>query len=670
MHRLAAVGLALAIFAGGRSASAQTIDDLFDDSYVHEIRLVLRSSDWNTLRARYLFNDYYPAEARWKFKGQDIVIRDCAIRSRGRGSRSGVKPNLRVDVNRDAPGQTFLGLKSFVLNASNQDASMLAEKTAFKLWERTGLPAPREAYTRLYVNDVFWGVYLIEEEIREEFIEPRLNDTGGDLYEWKPIENTPDGVYRGYHWEWTPNCRDSTSIACSTDPNRWNPVPWDPEENKKTFDLGPTINLHRMPTVASDAEFDAAVSAMLDLRLFMFHIAIENYIGDYDSFLYSPFGVNNVWIYRFKGTPFHQFIVWDKNGAFEGGAVPLFFKTETNVLVRRTLAVPAHRREYIESAYKMAVLSGGPGGWLAAEHQRNYDLAAGAIREDPNKQYDDVGVLKPSSNEQFEARATANREFIDGRQAFVLSELQTAGIQLPANVSIAAGGVVNAATNQAGAVAPGSVVSLYGFGFSQDVIAAPGTSGWPKTLGGITVYVNGFEAPLQFVSPTQLNLQIPWEVGLGNGNAPFTVMLRGASMRGVRPGSPVSGTFTNTVTAPIGVYSPGIYAIAHLDGTPVAARPVRAGDILVIYANGLGPVSNRPASGGISSSTPLSETAQAPSVTIGGQPARVLFSGLAPDYVGAYQVNVQAPSGVTPGSAAVLVSAGTERSQPYIVTFQ
>jgi uncharacterized protein (TIGR03437 family) len=620
------------------------------------------------LRDRYLFNDYYAAEVHWKFKGRDILIPDCAIRSRGRGSRSPIKPNLRIDVNRFAPGQTFLGLKSFVLNANNPDASMLAEKTTFKLWARTGLPVSREAYTRLYINDVFWGVYLIEEEIREEFVEPRMNDAGGDLYEWKPIDTTADGVYKGYHWEWTPTCKDATSIACSTDPNRWNPVPWDPEENKKTFDLAPTINLHRMATMASDAEYDATLSSMLDLRLFMFHMAIENYIGDYDSFLYSPFGVNNIWIYRYKGTPFHQFIVWDKNGAFEGGQVPLFFKIESNTLVRRTLAVPARLREYVESAYKMSVLAGGPGGRLATAYQREYDIASAAIREDPNKLFDQAGVLRPSSNERFEARAAANRDFIDARQAFIWNEVQTAGIQYPPDVFISPGGVVNAATNQSGAVAPGSVVTLYGGGFSRDIVTAPGA--WPKTLGGVTVFVNGFEAPLQFVSPNQINLQVPWEAGMGNGSTPFTVMLAGANTRGVAPGAPVNGKFTNTVSAAIGAYSPGIYAVAHADGAPVSARPVKAGDILVIYANGLGPVSNRPASGGLTSSTTLSETARMPSVTVAGQPAEVLFSGLAPGFIAAYQVNIRVPAGLPPGSAAIMVSAGAERSQPYSVSVQ
>src|SRR5262245_40486687 len=166
---------------------AQTHDDFFDDSYVHEIRLTIRPSDWDTLRRNYLQNTYYPADIHWIFKGRDIAIPNCAIRSRGHGSRSPIKPNLRVDLNRNEPGRTYLGLASFILNANNQDSSMLAERSSFKLWERMGLPVSREAFARVYVNDVYWGVYLVEEEIRAEYLQRYLGETGGDLYEWKPL---------------------------------------------------------------------------------------------------------------------------------------------------------------------------------------------------------------------------------------------------------------------------------------------------------------------------------------------------------------------------------------------------------------------------------------------------------------------------------------------------
>ena len=125
----------------------------------------IRNSDW-IFAGAFLDNTYYPVVFHWIYKGKDIVINDVGIRSRGHGSRSPIKPNLRVDINRYSPGQTFLGLGSFVLKANNQDPSMLKERSVFKLWDRTGLPASREAFSRLYVNNVYYGVFLLTEELR------------------------------------------------------------------------------------------------------------------------------------------------------------------------------------------------------------------------------------------------------------------------------------------------------------------------------------------------------------------------------------------------------------------------------------------------------------------------------------------------------------------------
>jgi uncharacterized protein (TIGR03437 family) len=109
--------------------------------------------------------------------------------------------------------------------------------------------------------------------------------------------------------------------------------------------------------------------------------------------------------------------------------------------------------------------------------------------------------------------------------------------------------------------------------------------------------------------------------------------------------------------------------VAHADGTPVQSRPVKAGDILVVYANGLGPVFNRPRTGGVTSLTTLSQTAETPIVTVGGQSAEVLFSGLAPGFIAAYQVNIRTPS-VTGSSALIVIRLGGESSQGYVIPVQ
>ena len=561
---------------------------------------------------------------------------------------------------------------------------MLREPIIFKLWSKMGLPASREAFTRLYINGTYWGSYVVEEEIRSpEYTSRYLNDTGGDLYEWKPLSSL-EGWAEGYHFEWAPTCKTG-QIACSNDQAKWNPSPWNPEENKSTFDLSPTINIHRMATQAPDADFDRTMSAMFDLKLFLVHNAIEVWASDFDSFLGDAYGVNNIWIYRYKGTNFHQFLLWDKDGSFStwnknsqylGADRPLFRNTgmdgesgtATNTLMRRALASAPRKTEYLEALYKTAVLSGGAGGWLDWEHQRNYAIAGDSIRADTNKQWGDQGVEKPNTNELWESSVSWNRTFIQYRYKFVMDEMKRLALQYPASTFITAGGVVNAATNLVGPIAPGSVVSIYGSGFSNDVVVAPGATLWPKTLGGLTVYVNGFEAPIQFVSPSQINVFIPWELGLGEGTTPFTVAINGATAKGTRANSPVNATFTNTVSSSIGQYSPGVYAVADTSG--VQGKPAKAGDILVVFANGLGPVSNQPASGSVSPSDKLAECQQRPSVTIGGVPAEVQFAGLAPGFISAYQVNVKVPAGVPAGSAQMIISAGSQNSKAFAIPIQ
>jgi uncharacterized protein (TIGR03437 family) len=98
------------------------------------------------------------------------------------------------------------------------------------------------------------------------------------------------------------------------------------------------------------------------------------------------------------------------------------------------------------------------------------------------------------------------------------------------------------------------------------------------------------------------------------------------------------------------------------------SAPATAGDALVIYCTGLGAVSPAVPAGTAAPSSTLSWTTGTVSVTLGGQPAHVLFSGLAPTYAGLYQVNAIVPAGIAPGSdVPVVLSVGGVSSPPVSV---
>src|SRR4051794_20334580 len=137
----------------------QLARDFFDDTVIHEIRLNVDPADWAALRQNYLDNTYYQAD----LSSGDLAAGAVGIRSRGRGSRSPDKPNLDINVDKYVKKQTFADLGFFILKANNQDASLMHEPIAFKLYRKMGLPAPREAPARLFINGAYFGFYTIVE---------------------------------------------------------------------------------------------------------------------------------------------------------------------------------------------------------------------------------------------------------------------------------------------------------------------------------------------------------------------------------------------------------------------------------------------------------------------------------------------------------------------------
>jgi hypothetical protein len=142
-----------------------TADNLFDQSVVNDIRLTMKPGDWDTLRATCLEDTYYPADMAW----QGQVVPMVGVRSRGSGSRNPYKPGLKVDFGRYVD-QKLLGLKSVVLANAVQDPAMLKQRVAMLMYERMGVPAPRVAHVRVFVNEVYVGLYMLIEPIDTNFL--------------------------------------------------------------------------------------------------------------------------------------------------------------------------------------------------------------------------------------------------------------------------------------------------------------------------------------------------------------------------------------------------------------------------------------------------------------------------------------------------------------------
>ena len=202
------------------------------------------------------------------------------------------------------------------------------------------------------------------------------------------------------------------------------------------------------------------------------------------------------------------------------------------------------------------------------------------------------------------------------------------------------GGVLNGASFvQNFAIAPGSIVAIFGSNLASLASSAAGAP-YPALLGDTSVTFNGIPAPLFYVSPSQINAQAPFELGVGT-----------ASIQ-VQRGSVVSPAATVNVAA----VSPGIFivnqatsqgAVLHGDYSLVSpTNPARSGETLLIYCTGLGALQVTVRSGDPS---PVDGTVVQPRIQFGNQTGTVTYSGLAPGFAGLYQVNVVVPAGLGAG---------------------
>ncbi len=203
--------------------------------------------------------------------------------------------------------------------------------------------------------------------------------------------------------------------------------------------------------------------------------------------------------------------------------------------------------------------------------------------------------------------------------------------------------------------APGMAMTVFGSGLAPSTWSAS-TLPLPAQLAGVSVSINGIGAPLYYVSPTQLNIQIPFEV-------PANALV---SLHVTNNGHIASTAFTTQATAP------GIFIDAA--GSLVPVNRASTGQTISLYMTGQGAVSPTIATGEApplgTSVANLPAPQQPVKLTVGGVPAQIQFVGIPPTLVGVTQINFVVPTGLARGTQAVVVSIGGISSPPASLTIQ
>jgi uncharacterized protein (TIGR03437 family) len=205
-------------------------------------------------------------------------------------------------------------------------------------------------------------------------------------------------------------------------------------------------------------------------------------------------------------------------------------------------------------------------------------------------------------------------------------------------------------------VAPGEMVAVFGTRMAPDIgpIVAS-TLPLPFALHGVSATVNGVSAPMYYVSPTQIDLQIPYEIGAG----PAVLALNNG-------GNIAAFPLTVAATAP-GLFNQAIDAL-----TGALTTTVKQNQVLILYVTGEGDVTPTLVTG----ATPARQTdptryptpRQAVTVSIGGVPANVLFAGIPNGIAAEMQINITVPANAPLGKQSLVLSVGGVQSPPVSLT--
>ena len=246
---------------------------------------------------------------------------------------------------------------------------------------------------------------------------------------------------------------------------------------------------------------------------------------------------------------------------------------------------------------------------------------------------------------------------------YTLKFAQSDGADAPHSVAPAFSAALVDGASFGPALTPGSIATLFAPSLTSDTNSASRVP-LPETLSGVSMNFNGFmPSPMYFASPSQANIQIPWELTAGTSATLAVTNSQGSS---------------GTISVPLVTYAPTIFTLgqgsnqgvvtnastgklAGADAVP-GAQAVARGGYITIYCLGLGPVNNTPPTG--QPATDGTSTTKSPvTVLLNGAALPASYAGLAPGLVGLYQVNAQVPDDAATGNAVTLaLSVGGAKS--------
>ncbi|HLP96262.1 MAG TPA: CotH kinase family protein [Saprospiraceae bacterium] len=380
----------VSLFFLSRAVYGQSGLATFDDSYVHEIRVYFQEPNfWQILSDNYfLENDNDPATENLSLKAEVIIdgqeISEVGVRQKGFfsnwGAGDALKKPLKLDFNEFNPDGEHDNLKSLNLQNAFKDPSFMRDVLSYRILRDFGVAAPRTAYAKVFLNDTYWGLYVMVESVNKTFLKEHFGDNDGNLYKanWTSLQ------YLGANQE-----------AYVED--------FELKTNETENDWSRLIKFLKVVNQTPNIAFRDSLVKYMDMESYFKSMAVDVTIQNWDS--HFDHG-RNFYLYDNPTDGKFYWIPWDYNLAFASGfefydialvnlrSQPGYDK----VLPRRVLSNATLRGEYLEVACQLHQAT------FTEEHlfpviDETELLIAQEVENDPNKFFHQPDVFHNSLND-------------------------------------------------------------------------------------------------------------------------------------------------------------------------------------------------------------------------------------------------------------------------------
>ena len=374
---------------------------LFDSTRIVNVYLNFEDEEfWSDLLSTYS-DDYY-MECSISIDG--ISLENVGIKLKGNSS-FGIptdKKPFKIEFDEFIPDQFFDGLEKLVFNNNFKDPTMLREKLFYDFCKHANIPAPRANFARVYMNDEYWGLYTMVDEIDKKYLNTLFSDNDGNLFKGDP---SGDLVYYGDEKE---NYSSHYELKTNEEVDDWTGL----------IDLIDRINN------TTDEEFYTSVSSKIDDEDFYNHWAVDILFSNLDSYLGSG---HNYYLYHEPESDEYKFIFWDANEAFGNfsNGIPQEYLSHLSLtylpalpkrrpIIERALENDSMFLKYLEQVDLLIQHYFNPD-FLFPIISEDSALIANAVYEDSKKQY---------SFEMFENNVVMNVEPMAGPMPMVIPGLK------------------------------------------------------------------------------------------------------------------------------------------------------------------------------------------------------------------------------------------------------